>query len=228
MQIVRFNPFGQVHKGLRALLYDTALQLQQTDFTAEAEIRAAVERVKLVSRLFEHHAHVEDSQVFPLIQEHAPEIVEDFEAQHEADHELAEALEACLFAFNETNGPEQNLAAGNELLQNFHAFLAFNVEHMRKEETIVNSVLWRHYTDGQLLRKVQEIGAAIPPEENKHFIFWMLKGLGTGEIIDWFNAIRVSAPPPMVLFFNSLAGEALPAGKWNRIQAALQESAVLA
>ena len=28
----RFNVFNQIHKGLRAMLYDTALTLQQTHF----------------------------------------------------------------------------------------------------------------------------------------------------------------------------------------------------
>lgn len=228
MQIVRFNPFGQVHKGLRALLYDTSLQLQQTNFTVEEEIHAAVERVKLVSRLFEHHADVEDSQVFPLIREHAPGVVDDFEAQHQTDHALAEDLEKCLHYFTETNSPEQNGFAGNELLQNFHAFLAFNVEHMKKEETIVNGVLWRHYTDEQLLQKVQEISAAIPPQENRHFVYWMLKGMGTHEIIDWYNGIKVSAPPPVFEFFCNLAEEALPTAQWNRVQEAMQEGAMLA
>ena len=49
MHVLRFNPFGQVLKGLRALLYDTALLLQQTNFTQEEEIYAALDRVKLVN-----------------------------------------------------------------------------------------------------------------------------------------------------------------------------------
>jgi hemerythrin-like domain-containing protein len=228
MQTLRFNPFGQVHKGLRALLYDTSLQLQQTNFSVEEEIYAAIERVQLVSRMFDHHAHIEDNQVFPMIEDYAPEVVADFEAQHQTDHALAESLDKCLHYFSETNSPEQNRYAGNELLQNFHAFLAFNVEHMRKEETIINGVLWRYYTDAQLLQKVHEISASIPPEENKHFVYWMLKGLGTQEIIDWYNAIKLSAPAPVFNFFCALAEEALPVKKWDRIKEALQEGAMLA
>lgn len=228
MQILRFNPFGQVHKGLRALLYDTALLLQQTNFTSEEEIDVALERVRLVNELFEHHAQVEDSQVFPLIQDFAPQIVSDFEAQHQIDHALSEGLEKCLAFFTETNSPGQNQYAGNELLQSFNAFLAFNVEHMKKEETIVNGVLWQYYSDADLLRKVQEIGAAIPPEQNRHFCFWMLKGLATHEIIDWYNAVKLSAPPPVFEFFCNLAEEALPEKKWDRVKEGLQEGVLLA
>ena len=228
MQTVRFNPFGQIHKGLRALLYDTALQLQHTDFTVAEEIEAAVDRVSLVNTLFEHHADVEDSQLFPLIKDHAPQLVADFEAQHQKDHALSKDLERCLFLFTETNSREQNLWAGNELLQSFHAFLAFNVEHMKQEETLVNACLWRHFSDEELRIKVQAIGNSVPPEQNKHFVYWMLKGLGTQEIIGWYNAVKLTAPPPVFQFFCDLAEKALPANKWNEVQNALQEGALLA
>lgn len=228
MHVLRFNPFGQVHKGLRALLYDTALLLQHTNFTQEEEVYTALDRVKLVNRLFEHHAHIEDSQVFPMIEPYAPQIVADFEAQHQTDHALSLGLEKCLALFTETNSPEQNRYAGNELLQSFNAFLAFNVEHMKKEETIVNECLWLYYSDEALLKKVQEISAAIPPEENQHFVYWMLKGMAAHEIIDWFNAIKLTAPPPVFAFFCNLAETALPARKWERVRDALQEGALLA
>lgn len=228
MQIGRFNPFGHIHKGLRALLYDTALQLQHTDFTVAEEIEAAVERVRLVNTLFEHHAGTEDSQVFPLIESLEPKLVVELEGQHQKDHALSKDLERCLFLFTETNSPQQNLWAGNELSQSFHAFLAFNVEHMRQEETLVNACLWRHFSDQELMKTVQEISSSIPPEQNKHFVYWMLKGMGTQEIIGWYNAVKLTAPPLVFQFFCDMAEAALPNNKWNDVQNALQEGALLA
>ncbi|WP_121354644.1 hemerythrin domain-containing protein [Flavisolibacter nicotianae] len=228
MQRLRFNPFGQVHKGLRALLYDTALLLQHTDFSNEKEIYAAIDRVKLVARLFEHHAHIEDSQVFPMIGNTAPEIVADFEAQHQTDHELSAQLEKCIALFAETNTTDQNRYAGNELAQSFHSFLAFNVEHMKKEETVVNECLWRHYSDEDLQRKVQEIAASVPPADNQLFSYWMLKGMAAHEIVDWFTAIRQTAPPPVFAFFCNLAETALLPNEWQRVQEKIREVALLA
>jgi hypothetical protein len=228
MQLLRFNPFGQVHKGLRALLYDTAMLLQHTNFAVEEEISVAVDRVKLVSRLFEHHAHIEDSRIFPMIEEYAPQVVDDFEAQHQTDHALSLDLEKCVALFTETNTAGQNRFAGNELLQSFNAFLAFNVEHMKKEETIVNECLWLYHTDKELLQKVQEISASIPPEENQHFVYWMLKGMATHEIIEWYNIVKKSAPPPVFDFFCNLAETALPGRRWECVRDALQEGALLA
>jgi hypothetical protein len=160
--------------------------------------------------------------VFPLINDYAPDVVADFEKQHQTDHQLSEGLERCLALFNETNSAEQNIWAGNELLQSFNAFLAFNVEHMKNEETIINSVLWKHYTDAQLLQKVQEIGASIPPDENAVHASWMLKGLASHEIIQWLTGVRLGAPAPVFEGLCAVAEKVLPAAKWNTIQAALQ------
>lgn len=228
MQTLRFNPFNQIHKGLRALLYDTALLMQHTDFTHEAERAEVIERVRLVNYLFHHHAHTEDNRIFPMIEPYAPQIQADFEAQHETDHQLSEDLEKCVVRFTETNTPEQNLLAAQQLAHAFHAFLAFNVEHMAKEETVINQVLWQYYTDAQLMAKVQEIGSSIPPEDNRHFTYWMLKGMATHEIVQWFNAIKLSAPPQVFDFFCQIAEKALPENKWNIVRDSLHEGALLA
>jgi hypothetical protein len=226
MQVLRFNPFNQIHKGLRALLYDTALLIQHTDFTKEEEIKKVAERVDFVKDVFETHAHVEDHQVFPMIAEFVPEIVADFESQHQTDHELSEGLQKCLMLFTETNSPEQNLWAGNELLQAFNSFLAFNVEHMKKEETIINAVLWQHYTDAQLLQKVQQISASLPAEENRAHSTWMLKGLAVHEIVTWYKGIQQAAPPHVFENFYQLAEKTLTPSRWNRVREALQVAAV--
>lgn len=222
MQTLRFNPFNQIHKGLRALLYDTAVLIQHTDFTKEAEIKKVKERVQLVNELFEAHANIEDNQIFPMITKFAPDVVEDFESQHKTDHELSEGLQKCLALFTETNSVEQNLWAGNELLQAFNSFLAFNVEHMKQEETVINKVLWQHYPDAQLLEKVREIGSSLPPDENMLHSTWMLKGLAVHEIITWYEAIRQMAPPPVYESFCQLAETTLTHSRWKTVEEALQ------
>jgi len=54
----RYNSFNIIHKGLRAALYQTALQLQQTDFIEEDQAEEALGKVKEIVMLFEGHAQV--------------------------------------------------------------------------------------------------------------------------------------------------------------------------
>lgn len=56
----RYNSFNQVHKGLRAYLYDTALKLQQTDLADARAGESAMKQVEELLVLFESHAQNED------------------------------------------------------------------------------------------------------------------------------------------------------------------------
>src|SRR5689334_1455648 len=151
MNNLRFNPFNQIHKGLRALLYDTALVIQRTDFSNEDQVRVTFKKIEKVLWLFEGHANVEDSMVFPMLQAVAPDVVEDFEQQHETDHALSHDLQNIMVAYNFARTQTEMLQAGNKVLHAFNEFVAFNLQHMNKEETIINDLLWQHYTDRQLL-----------------------------------------------------------------------------
>jgi hemerythrin-like domain-containing protein len=71
----RYNIFKLIHKGLRASLYQTALQLQQTDFLSEEETEAAINSVNEIVMLFEGHADKEDNYILPAIEDYEPGIV---------------------------------------------------------------------------------------------------------------------------------------------------------
>lgn len=86
--MLRFNSFNMIHKALRAMLYDTALTLQQTDFTDAMEAETALSKVEDVIHQFEQHAHHEDTFMLPAIEKFAPQVVEDFEKEHVEDLEL--------------------------------------------------------------------------------------------------------------------------------------------
>ena len=83
----RFNIFNQIHKALRALLYDTALTLQQTYFGNPDEVETALEKLRLILDIFDKHADHEDQFVLPAIQAYEPSLVDAFEKEHVEDHE---------------------------------------------------------------------------------------------------------------------------------------------
>ncbi|MEI9911533.1 MAG: hypothetical protein WDO71_18900 [Bacteroidota bacterium] len=72
----RYNIFLQVHKGLKALLYDTALKVQHTDFWNVEEAEDTIERINEVVSLFEKHAHSEDTYVFSVVEKYEPSVAD--------------------------------------------------------------------------------------------------------------------------------------------------------
>jgi len=225
---MRFNIFNQIHKALRALLYDTALRLQQTHFANPEEAEPVLEKVKEVLAVFDKHAEHEDHFVLPAIQAYEPSLVDTFEQEHVADHALAENLRIQLIMFEKVDTTNARLETGHAILHSFIAFMAFNLEHMAKEETVLNSRLWRYYTDPEIIAINQRIIAALPPEEMSFTAAWMMKGMSNAEITIWLKNVQKNAPE---FVFNSLFGIAekeLSNQRFRKILEDLTEGAMVA
>jgi|GEM_PF-582254 len=131
----RYNIFNQIHKGLRSLLYETALLIQRTDFLNKEESKIALDRVKEVVELFEKHAHTEDTYVLPALTEYEPAVVNVFEEEHVKDHELSEKLLSYVYVVTQSQLDDTKVEMGRALSIAYVEFMIFNLNHMAKEET---------------------------------------------------------------------------------------------
>jgi hypothetical protein len=190
----RFNSFYLVHKGLRAMLYDAALVLQQTDFTNSTEADAALRKIEKVLFIFEHHAHHEDTFINPVVEPYEPEIAASFEDEHKENHRLANSLKNLLIIYENTFLPVEKLSSGSAIVKTFREFLVFNLEHMAKEETLLNHALWRHFTDDEIKAISQRLVASIPPDEMQVVARWMLRGISNTDAIGWLKEIKYTVP----------------------------------
>ena len=224
MQELRFNPFHQIHQALRALLYHASISVQHTDFTQSQETEKTLALLEQVVAFFEGHAHTEDTLVFPMIAAVAPEVVADFEAQHEEDHRLGEELVAAIHACRQEGSTAEKFKAGRKLQRALNAFTAFNLNHMNLEETVVLDIIHAHYSDAQLFAKEAEIVASLSPEKKAFAGYWMLKGLSTPEIIGWFGKIKAHAPSFVLDEHLQLAESALTNEKLKAVQNAMATS----
>jgi len=228
MKTLRYNAFNQIHKGLRALLYDTAIAIQHTDFLLPAQVHETFGKIEKTLWLFEGHAHTEDELLFPLLQSLSPDIVMDFEQQHQRDHELGESLRKLINAYNNAEDANARIHCGILLLQAFNEFTAFNLEHMNREETIINEALWQHYTDQDILAIEKTIVASIPAEKNPWYWKWMMRGLNNTEIITWLKKVKAFAPTAIFEALTGVAARELPTDRWTAIRQNTEEHAAMA
>jgi hemerythrin-like domain-containing protein len=224
----RYNIFFPIHKGLRAMLYETAIQLQQTSFTDNEEAAEAIDQVKTVVDLFESHAGKEDNYVFPAIAAYEPSLVAAFEQEHVEDHELGESLQKWLTAFAYAVSPSAKQTIGEELTKAYIQFMVFNLKHMAKEEAVISPILWRYYTDAELHEITLKIMKSVPPQEMMSFSRWMVKGLNNNEILYWLRGVKNTAPRPAFEALMSVAENELSPHRWNLVQESLTEGAMVA
>lgn len=224
----RYNIFGQVHKGMRALLYDTALQLQQTNFCNADEAEQALQQLANAVELFDKHAHTEDTIVFAAIQAQEPAIVNSFEEEHAEDHALGQRLHGLITAFSHAAAAEDQLNIGSAITQAFIDFMIFNLKHMAKEENIINKALWKYYSDFELHGITQHILSSIPPVQLDKFSRWMMRGLSIDEIVAWLKEVKNNAPDFAFQSMVQIASQELNAHRWQLVQESITDGAMIA
>lgn len=218
----RYNAFSMIHKTLRHMMYDTALTLQQTWFANTEETEAAIEKVETVIYIFERHAHHEDSYVLPAIEKYDAELVQSFEDEHEKDLSLGNKLKNLINIYRNVYFEEERINCGSAICKAFVDFMIFNLEHMGKEEMLINQVLWKHYTDEQLISINQQIVAAIPAEEMAITSKWMIRSISNHEAINWLQGVKASAPLFVLQNILTEAAKHLPAERFEKIQEAVK------
>lgn len=225
---MRFNIFNQIHKALRALLYDTALALQQTSFSNVEETETAIEKLRIVLDVFDKHAQHEDRFVLPAILHYEPSIADSFEQEHVEDHELAEKLRNLILLLEKQQDPKKKQETGHAILHAFVAFVSFNLEHMAREETVLNDRLWRYYSDTEIMALNQKIVSSIPAPEMQFTATWMMKGMNTSEITGWLKMVQKNAPEAVFTMLFAIAEKELPHSRFRRVLEDLTEGAMIA
>lgn len=221
----RFNIFNLIHKGLRASLYQTALQLQQTDFSSEQETEAALDRVKEIVMLFDGHGHKEDTYVLSAINDFEPSVVATLEAEHVQDEALGRQLTEAIERQQKAVTLIEKITMGARLAEAFIEFMVFNLNHMAKEEDIVNKALWRYYSDDEIRKINGQILANTPPWIQSFYLTWMLRGINDNEAIGWMQAIERNMPPVVFQTLLQKAEEEWPANRFRKVTASLSTRA---
>lgn len=217
MQSNRYNVFNNIHKGLRGMLFTVQQEVQQTDFNS-AEAVPVIENLELALRYFDEHAEHEDNFVLNEIVKFEPHIAEELEAEHVTDHQLGETLREYIQAWKNAADKTE---AGRQIFYAFNDFIAFNLYHMNKEETVLLQLLWKHFTDEEIIGMEQRILQTIAPEVLVAESRWMLRSLSTPEIIAWYMGMKHGAPAEVFMMFKGLAAEELPKIKMQQLETAL-------
>jgi len=214
----RYNIFKKTHKGLRSMLFDAGTKIQQTDFTKSKHANATIEMVKQSTRSFLYHLSKEDNIIYHSVVLYAPYIVAMIEQTNLKDQALAESINKIIYQHSDLDTKKEKIDFGHRLQAMFFEFTAAVLQHMSKEETVINEILWSNYTDRELIGMEVEMMKQATSSDCTWYTGKILKELSNREILVWVDSIKEHATPFMLKKLISTARIVLPIDRWQMIR----------
>lgn len=219
----RYNIFKLIHKGLKASVYYTALQLQQTDFTIEDEKEEALNQVREIVMLFECYVKKEDSFILTVINQYEPSVAVSFEEEQEKHQAPRLQLQNSIENLEKSSAMPEKLTAVKNLIESFETYIVFNLQRMSGKENVLNKILWRYYTDDDILNIHVSINKSIAPWLHDFYNKWMIRGINNEEASGWLKDVKKNMPHIVFLSLLQKAENELPGHRFCKIKYALSE-----
>jgi hemerythrin-like domain-containing protein len=200
------------------MLFDAGARIQQTDFTKAKQADAAIEIVRQTTRSFLYHLSKEDSLLYHSVVLYAPYIVAMIEQTNAKDEKLARTVDQIVERYKDLTSKNEMISFGLQLQAAFFEFTAAVLQHMNKEETVVNELLWSHYNDKQLVILEVEMLKQSTPEACTWYTGKILKELSNMEILIWINGIAEHASSNIIDKLISTTQRVLPIDRWQMIR----------
>ena len=213
----RYNVFNNIHKALRSMLFNVQMKMQQTDFCTP-EANSMITELEKVLHYYDEHADHEDKYLLANIEQREPQITAELEKDHVVDHELSDNLRNQINRWKEGKDASERQDAAQEIFYALNDFVAFNLYHMNKEERQLLPLLWKHYTDMEIIGMEQQIIASINPQTLMDESRWMMRSISNHEIREWLGGVKMGAPEPVYHAFVQMAHEELPANRFAALQ----------
>jgi hypothetical protein len=226
--ISRYNIFYQVYKGLRVLAYETALQLQQTDFTETEDTSEKMNNLSVALRLFSSCNYIEEQYILKSISNYPGALFDDIRNEHKRSEAQSSHINGLLQVFHHAVSSDEKQEIGSVICCSFTSFISFLLDSMYRKENALNKTLWKNFSDEELMDLNMKISKELSPELSGLYGKWILKGMNNLELIGWLKGIRHTAPDRVFNSLLQIAGNEICAARWQKIQEALTEGVMLA
>jgi hemerythrin-like domain-containing protein len=211
----RFDLYAYIHKGLRAFMAHTLVRVGRLDPHDPAELTEVAEELQALLEVCRRHLDHENQFVHAAMQARAPGSATQTAVEHEGHLVAIDQLEQML---EQVPG---DAVAAQALYRTLSHFVAENFEHMQREETEHNTVLWAHYSDEELQAIEGRIVASLAPEEAQITMRWMLPHLSPAERAQMLGGMRQAAPAEVFEQVLSLVRPLLGGRDWRKLSVAL-------
>lgn len=190
------------HKAIRNALSGFSLLAGNTDYNDKIEMEKLNEIADDVFRILDSHARHENNVLLKYLEQKlSGSSVHDIEDHERIESEMHK-LKAALNELNNRAGKGEDLRyEGNDFYIQLSDFHAQYLQHMLEEERETQSLMWKYFTDEELLKMDTEVRSNIPPDDMLLMAKYMLPAFSNRSRIEMLKSIAAAAPPQ---FFDAI------------------------
>lgn len=177
----RLDLYDGPHKALRAFMFDTLQRLGRTDLGDAADRDAALAQVDALLRQCRRHLAREDEFLHRAIEARSPTSSGRLADEHRLHVDMIDSLDEQLTLLCRAEAAARTAHAAR-LYGELALFIAENLQHMQREQSEHNRVLWALYSDAELETIQQAWLAAAPPDERALMLRWMTAAFAPAEL----------------------------------------------
>jgi len=214
---VTFDLYKDIHKAIRAELFDVTRTAGTTDPGADDDRVALAERVARLVRLLVSHAEHEDAHMQDLIVRHVPLLGQRVEAEHVAldARMLGLGTLANAAADARTGAPARGRL--HDLYLELASFTSAYLDHIDMEERQIMPALCSVMPVPALLDVHQAIVGSIPPPEMAESLALMLPAQNVDDRTELLGGMQAGAPPEVFAGVVGLARSVLAARDFDAV-----------
>lgn len=211
----RQDIYAFIHKGLRAFMAHVLVRVGRLDAHDEAEVAEVGAELQALLAICRSHLHHENDVVHVAMESRAPGSCARIAGEHEEHLAALDQLEQQL------GRVPGDAVAAQVLYRSLSRFVAENFEHMQREETEHNAVLWATHTDDEIRGLEHRIVSSLKPEQSALSMRWMLPHMTPAERAAMLGGMRQAAPAEVFEGVLSLIRPLLGGRDWRKLSLAL-------
>lgn len=220
----RYDIYRLIHKGLRAFMTETLLEVGRLDGGDLIAVSRVCGEVRALLTFCASHLAKEETYVHPALETGAPGSATTTAQEHRHHHQAIAALTAQVDTVIASDRNERD-AAIHALYLDLSVFVADNLIHMQEEERLNNAILWAHYSDAEILEIERQIVSTIPPADQQTVFRWIIPSATPAERTGFLQGVRQGVPAPVFQDIQTFVSGYLPSAEAAALTRSLTSAA---
>ncbi len=215
----RLKTFDIPHKGLRNLLAQVTMLAGTTDFSNKAQVTHLHHLGRDLFQLLTEHARDENEIVLAALNQRQPGAGMHNEAEHEEIEKQQAQLEQMLetlVAKARKDGDVGYLA--EQFFFEMNRFQSGYLLHMLEEEEETQRLLWKYFSDAELLEMRKQIIGRMSPATQLQWYRFSAPYMSHAGRLQWLKAVKAAAPAPFFIQILETLEMVLSGADFKRLQ----------